>query len=327
MPPSEYRPWSSMSAPPGCQRGVALISVLLVVAIVVAVGAALLREQEQQRRRTAAVLHGGQVLRYLAALEDWSLVVLERDRGEGAQDALDEDWALGLSPMAIDGGFVSGALQDAQGRFNLNNLVVEGEFNAPERNRFVRLLESLETPSAEAEAIADALRDWMDEDQIESGSDGGEDYYYLGLPTPYRTGGRALAAASELLLVRGMSAEIWEALAPHVVALPGYRPVNVNTATEKVLISLSSRIDEIFVQDILDQRLESPFESAQGFLDFVGNLSEMEAIPPASIAVGSEYFLLEGRVSIGEAQLAETALIHRTAESAAVFRRALGEGL
>ena len=124
-----------------------------------------------------------------------------------------------------------------------------------------------------------------------------------------------------------MNAEIWEALAPHVVALPGYRPVNVNTATEKVLISLSSRIDEIFVQDILDQRLESPFESAQGFLDFVGNLSEMEAIPPASIAVGSEYFLLEGRVSIGEAQLAETALIHRTAESAAVFRRALGEGL
>lgn len=327
MPPSECRSWPSKRTPPGRQHGVALISVLLVVAVVVAVGAALLREQEQQRRRTAAVLHGGQVLRYLAALEDWSLVVLERDRDEGARDALDEDWALGLAPMAINGGFVSGALHDAQGRFNLNNLVVEGVFSESERDRFVRLLELLETPPVQAESIADALRDWMDEDQTESGSDGGEDYYYLGLPTPYRTAGRALVAASELLLVRGMNAELWEALAPHVAALPGYRPVNVNTATEKVLLSLSSHIDDASVQDILDQRLESPFESAREFLEFVGDVSETQAIPPTSIAVGSEYFLLEGRVSIGDAQLAETALIHRTAESAAVLRRALGEQL
>ena len=309
------------------QRGVALISVLLVVAVVVAVGAALLRERDQQRRRTAALLHGGQALRYLTALEDWAAVVLERDRNDGTTDTLSENWALKLVPMAVDGGLLGGELEDAQGRFNLNNLVVEGEFNASEQARFVRLMEALDISSARSEDIADALRDWIDEDQTESGPGGGEDYYYLGLPLPYRTAARPLAAASELRLLRGVDAEIWRALAPYVVALPGYRPVNVNTAPEPVLRSLSAHIDEARAQDILDERLSGAFDNGRAFLDFIGETTEADAIAADSIAVGSDYFLLKAQVAVGEAQLRGTALIRRDEQSAVVLRRALGEAL
>ena len=71
--------WRS-EAWPGRQRGMASISVLLIITLVAGMGAALLREQDRQQRRAAAVLHGGQALRYLAALEDWAAVMLERDR-------------------------------------------------------------------------------------------------------------------------------------------------------------------------------------------------------------------------------------------------------
>ena len=318
--------WRS-EAWPGRQRGMALISVLLVVALVAGVGAALLREQDRQQRRAAAVLHGGQALRYLAALEDWAAVVLERDRTNGAVDALSENWALNLTPMLVEGGQLSGTLEDAQGRFNLNNLVVEGVFSERERARFVRLLEALEVSTAQAEAVANALRDWLDPDQDEAGANGGEDYYYLGLPMPYRTAGRPLAAVSELRLLRGMDAEIWQALAPHVTALPGYRPVNVNTASEPVLRSLSAHIDAAGAQDILDERLETAFSSAQAFLGFIGETTEADVIAPESIGVGSEYFLLRAQVMIGDAQLRETALIQRTDRFATVIRRALGDEL
>ena len=305
------------------EQGVALISVLLVVAVVVTVATALLSAQDRQIRRTAAVVHGEQIVQYVRGIEDWAMVVLRRDLDRGGVDSLDEDWGLRLAPIAVEGGTVAGNLQDAQGRFNLNNLVVDGAFNALQHERFIRLLTTLEVEPYRAEGIADALRDWLDPDQEEASHGGAEDYYYLGLSPPYRSAGVAMASASELRLVRGMDEEIWRKLAPHVIALPGLRYVNVNTAGLEVLRSLSEVITERKAQDILDKRWDSPFSSTQVFADFLSN-DPNENPEVLEISVGSGFFLLSIKVGVVNHQASVTSLIHRENGATGVWHRSFG---
>jgi len=77
---------------------------------------------------------------------------------------------------------------------------------------------------------------------------GAEDDYYTWLDPAYRAANQAFSSVSELLLVKGFSANVeeekadFDLLVPHLSALPheaGPTPVNVNTATPEVIASLS----------------------------------------------------------------------------------------
>ncbi|MCP4699237.1 MAG: type II secretion system minor pseudopilin GspK, partial [Gammaproteobacteria bacterium] len=142
------------------QKGIALITALLIVALATISAAAMVSRQQIDIRRTSNVLNLDQAYLYALGAEEWARRILIRDRNNSKIDHLSEDWAIRLPPTMVEGGGVSGHLQDLQGRFNLNNLVENGKAVPAEIKRFQRLLAALDLPVE----LAQAVTDWIDAD-------------------------------------------------------------------------------------------------------------------------------------------------------------------
>jgi general secretion pathway protein K len=104
------------------QRGVALITVLLVVFIITMAATSLATLQQQTIRRSTLFQHQLQARLYTLAGSHWAGAVLRRDLAEGETDYLGEAWASLPPALPIEGGSLEGRIVDLQGRFNLNNL-------------------------------------------------------------------------------------------------------------------------------------------------------------------------------------------------------------
>lgn len=313
------------------QQGVALIMVLSVLAVMATLSTAALLWQQTGLQRTGQLLNSSRALDYVDAMAAWAEAILLRDQRTSKTDTLQEGWALRLSPLMLGQGVIRGHLEDMQGRFNLNNLVVAGKFQPQEAARLQRLLVAAEVDADDAQQITYALRDWLDANQEETLPGGAEDYYYLALTPARRAADQSLLSATELLLLRGMTLEIWQKISPYVTALPGYQPVNVNTAHKVVLQSLSDDMTEMLVEDILDRRLTEPFVTVEGFLSFRKNQQmpddKLPVLKKASLSVGSQFFLLRGSAQIAEQVIQALLLIQRNAQHARVIRRSLGPDL
>ena len=94
------------------QRGVALITALLVVSLATVAAVAMVTRLQVDMRRTGNLLNGEQAYAYAVAAESWAFVILRRDQEESDFDSLGEDWASALPPIAVEGGFVNGRIED-----------------------------------------------------------------------------------------------------------------------------------------------------------------------------------------------------------------------
>jgi len=277
------------------QRGVALITAVMVVAITTVIGTAMLSRMNLAVHRSGNLWLNEQAWWYAVGVEGWVGNLLRLDRENSDIDHLGEAWAEPRDLLPIEGGFIRGRLLDLQGRFNLNTLVGSD----PERamRRLQRLVEiATEADVVTARAIAQATRDWVDPDIEPTLPDGAEDGHYLGVDEPYRTANQPMANPSELRMVRGVTAELYADLAPHVTALPTGTALNVNTATVPNLAALSEQLDPADAQALAEKRLETPWESVQEFRqeDALAGIQ----IPPDALSVSTEYFLIAGEVGI-----------------------------
>jgi len=75
--------------------------------------------------------------------------------------------------------------------------------------QIAQILYNLEVPDDEAQVIADSIIDWRDKDDLHQ-PEGAESEYYEDLPRPYRAKNAPFDAIDELLLVRGVTREIYE---------------------------------------------------------------------------------------------------------------------
>lgn len=307
-------------APARRQRGVALLTAVLVVALAAILVAMILDDGNAALARTRNALRAEQADALSQGLESWAVRVLRQERqAEGDVDRRNDAWAAGLPPTDVPGGRVMGALADLDGRYNLNNLVGDaGVPNAVQRQRFERLLRALKLDPA----LVDPVVDWIDPDG-EAGARGAEDAWYLQQQPPYRAANRRMMHVSELRLVRGVTAEVYAALAPHVTALPratasadGVTPVNVNTATAAVLQSLDERITEG-----LARRYVESGASWASPADFATELQKLGVVaPPAAIEVKSEWFVARAEIELDGIGFVYSSLIERGARNAVVAR-------
>lgn len=299
------------------QRGVALITALAVVALATAIASDLIWRTFLDQQRTEAVLHGAQSRQYLRGVEDWVGHILRRDAEETDFDSLDQPWAQELPPLPVDGGQIVGRLEDAQGRFNLNNLInSDGTVNEESLKFFERLLMNLELNPELSRGVVD----WIDADQEPVFPGGAEDGVYLGLQPAYRAGNQGIQTVSELRMINGFQeAEVYEAIAPYVTALPSSldsTPINVNTAPAPILRSLADNIQPDRVQNVIERQQNGGFESNDQFADAVGiNI-------PVPFSVGTNFFLLTARADIGSASATMYSLLFRNdaGATAAVLR-------
>lgn len=289
--------------PPGRQKGVALITALVVVAIATVIATDMLWRTFLDQRRTEAVLHNGQARQYLYGIEEW-VGHLMRQAFEEAPNrvSLDQPWAQQLPPLPVEGGQVMGSLEDAQGRFNLNNLAYaerENGNDTPYLAYFKRLLEQLDIPQEYAGAVVD----WIDRDPESFFPNGVEDGMYLGLEPAYRAANQGFQDVSELRLVEGFrDPEVFERIEPYVTALPtgeDKTALNVNTADPVLIAAMAPEGGlSVSADTIRDMQEAGGFETVNDFNTALGLNVAQDMF---AYGFDSQFFILTARADIGTA--------------------------
>ncbi|QKE63712.1 type II secretion system minor pseudopilin GspK [Aquipseudomonas campi] len=274
------------------QRGVALITVLLVVALVSVVCTGLVLRQQLAIRSTGNQLLVRQAQYYAEGGELLAKAILQRDLREGDPrqplDHLGEPWANPKLSFPLDeGGELRLRIVDLSGRFNLNSLA-NGSAIALERLRL--LLQQLQIPVEYAER----LQDWLDQDQENLGGNGAEDAQYLLLQPPYRTGPGLIREVSELRLLLGMKEAEYRRLLPFVCALPVEARLNVNTASAQVLASLNANASASALDGVV------AMQQRGGYRDLAGFAQQLGMQDTAGLDIGSQYFQVISEASLGE---------------------------
>lgn len=300
---------------PQRQRGVAILTAMLVVTIGTIVAVNIMWQASLDIRRAEAALAGDQGMLYMQGAEAWAADILRLDAIESPEsDDLSETWAIALQPLPIDGGTIVGQLEDLQGRFNLNNLITEGGTEDEwSRAQFERLLARLELDPA----LAGAVLDWIDPDIEMHFPNGGEDAAYADTDPPYRTPNSILTSPSELLAVRGFDAESYAKLAPYVTALPIGTKINVNTASNVVLASLSDELDLSTADSLIEERAGADFPDVDAVFEGLLEPAMLQRIDGVT-----SHFLLTATVTLGTNQLTMRSVLQRDPSgiTRAVFR-------
>jgi len=240
----------------------------------------------------------------------WASVALLEDAAQNSIDHLGEPWAQGLPTLPVEGGAIHVAVEDAQGRFNLNNLLQgNGQPNTEDLQVFQRLLVALKLDPL----LANALLDWMDPDSNVTSPGGAEDVDYLALKTPYRAANQPLTSIEELRLVRGFDAKTVLTLLPYVDVLPpGTRTtININTASPVLLAALAN-LDLAWAERVVENRRNKPMNNVS---DLAKLLPAGSQIPKGLASVKTDFFLITLDTSIGRHQRRTVALMQRSSGS------------
>lgn len=290
------------------ERGIALITVVLVVALTSTAAAFVAWRQQVWTRQVENLRDAAQAEAVTRAAIDWAGLILAEDRRDNTVDHIGEDWAKPVT-VPVEYGEASGQLSDPQGRFNLNNLVRGGSADPLQVEAFRRLLGFVGLDPG----LADAVVDWIDPDDLPTGQNGAEAAYYLGLAGD---GGQAvpanrpLADVAELARVRGFDAAALARLAPYVAALPGTTTVNINTAAAEVVAALIPGMSLDDARAALARRGDKGFRDLTEFRNGIGNLHAGN-MQNAHFGVATQYFLARIETRFGRVRQHHLALLWR----------------
>ncbi|MGH8426642.1 MAG: type II secretion system minor pseudopilin GspK [Gammaproteobacteria bacterium] len=282
------------------ERGIALLIALLILALGASIASAMLWERNLAVSRTSLLSAQSQAWLYDLGVESWVEQILLRDAGK--PDTLSSDWATQLPPLPVEGGAIQGKVEDLQGRFNLNDLV---DKNGKENTVAFSVLQHLFTVLNIDPGLANAVLDWVDADDIPRETDGAETGYYSSLDPPYASANALFVSATSLLLVKGITPEIYARLAPYVTALPVNTPVNVNTTSAPVLAAIVPDLSLEEARSVIQERGTKGFENPQQ----VDTMVQHKIVFPFSL--NSSFFLLHVTTTIGNIPMSLYSILYR----------------
>lgn len=249
------------------QRGVALISVLLIFALITIISGAMLKQSYLNTKRLSHYLNARQAYYYALAAEQLARQYLYRDIHEQGfaevsvhVDSFDDEWAQQLEAFSIEEGHLEITITDLQAKLNLNDLVDRS--SAQLRPAHVAVLARLLQQEGMPQGHRDVILDWLDSDN-DMRPQGAENDYYQGLKTPYATAGRGFVDLSELSLLKGVSSQDVLALSQAISLLPESTAININTASKQLLAVLSDSISGSDVNAILADQRAGGFDSIE----------------------------------------------------------------
>jgi len=287
------------------QRGVALILVLGMVALIAGWAATAAYEDMVGLRRAENLTHSVRAM--LAAESGIALakLVLVQDADESKTDDLTETWASTTPPFPIDDGMIIGSIADANRFFNLNDLVDSaGKANSKAVVIAKRLFASLELDAN----LVDALVDWMDKDDLPTGS-GAENSAYF--DRPYHVKNSRLDRLEELKLVLGFDRKVFAALKKEVIVRPalagGVTPININTASALVLAAVFPNMSEQAAAQVVADRENSPFTDTAALVA----APDGQGVDPARLAVVSDAFVVRSHAEFASVRWSEEQLLAR----------------
>jgi len=290
------------------QRGVALITAIVLVAIATVLAVHIGTRASLDIRRTAGLIALDQGWHVALGAEAWAIEVLKDDAEDSQNDNLTEAWARPLPPLPVDGGEVRGALEDMQGRFNVNNLLADdGTVNELAIARFERLL----TFAGANQRWARILADWIDTDTVPGFPEGAEDGAYLAQNPPYRSANGPITTVTEMLALPGMTQDEFQRIRPYVAALPVGTTINLCTAAAPLLAALVEGGTDFGDAELLESnRRDGCFPT---IADLQATLDDevFQALHPV-ISETSNWFRAVTAVRIGTSELTLYSLIERS---------------
>lgn len=301
----------------GRQRGVAVITALLLTTLAITLVASLFWQQQVQVRAIENQRLQLQKQWILRGALDWARLIL-RESARAQYDSLNDPWAVPLADTRLDqyvengqsdtdasDAVLSGSIVDAQARYNLSNLCSKGTPNLQEIAAFARLLVNLRLNPTLARATADMMASAQKIPAEAQAS----------VPKPMN-----LVQVEDLLAVPGFTVEMLTALKEFVVVLPAQAAnaavltsINLNTAPAEVL---AARVDTLSLADaavIVARRVQAPFRTVQDVAPlFPGRETALlSALAAAPLTVKTDYFIVNGKVRLNRATLEVQSLIHR----------------
>ena len=304
------------------QRGVILISVLILVALAAVVAVGLFFDTGLAARRAASSLGMEEALQLGQGAEALAAYALSQDTNQ--TDTPQDAWAQPTGEFQVAPEVaMQGRLVDLQGRFNINSLIGQGGVRDQNNYKvFVRLLELLQLDTG----LADLIVDWLDTD-TQAQPQGGEDSLYLSQDPPHLTANLAITSTSELMQIPGVTREVYRKLAPHIAALPPtVRTINVCMADGFVLDALyalnPSQPGHVEYSLLSDQDL-----AKQRTGDCFPRRTAIAAGAPLMQAATTErtnWFQLQTWVRIGSAEFDLYSLMYRQGRQARAVLRSLG---
>lgn len=287
------------------QRGVALVTAIFIVSIVATSAAYISFNDQLWFRQTENRVDRAQADAVKQGAIEGAIIMLLEDARDNDTDHLNELWAK--TPLAgeVGSGLFFAHISDAQGKFNLNNLLkTDGTPSGPDVEMFRRLLAILEMPTG----LADAALDWLDKDNQKRAT-GAEDIDYMGLEQPYRTAGSRFESVEELRLVAGFEPEMVNRLRGLVSALPERSSININSAPEAVFKALFPEpADLAAASQILLQRNDKPFDNKS---QLIINMPAGQKPPDVEYDVKSSYFNVNVDTQFGRLNRSYESLVYR----------------
>jgi general secretion pathway protein K len=328
------------------QRGVALLIALILVALATILATKLTFDGWLERRRTIGIIATEQAYEFGMGAEALAADALNQIGQSGStstsggvqnsslgvpvqsqsaqQVTLTQPWAQPTQPLPIQSpedpeaepiGTLQAALQDMQGRFNLNNLA---HMARQQNGQWIEDPQPLEQFQRLLVAVglepkwAGIARDWIDPDDQPGQPDGAEDSVYTMQNPPYRTGNWPMMSPAELMNLPGFGADRYRKIAPYVTALPtSTAKINVCTAPAPVLESLADNLSGEYNDQVLaNGRKSGCFPDAATLTKVIG--SNNNGTPTVTqFGETSQFFRLTTRVTLGTTEFTLYSLLYR----------------
>jgi len=177
---------------------------------------------------------------------------------------------------------LTGGIYDMQARFNINNMG-DKKLIPP----FMNLLShTVDLNNVERLNLALAVQNWLLEYDLALGKDTYTSYYLSQKP-PYYPSHQLMQSVSEFRLIKDVSSSIYQAVEPFITVLPDRTPININTASKKVLMSLGNGLNESQANELIMARGENGIKDMKQ----IAELSKKIDFPQEQITIDSQYFL------------------------------------
>lgn len=253
------------------------------------------------------------------------LLLHQQSAADAGYDALNQDWATNEEL------YVDHELGD--GVFNVKITDEESKMpvNIASELQLERLMTLLNVDPSDGDIIVDSILDWREPGDL-TRLNGAKSAYYLSLSPPYRAKGAPLDRVDELLLVRGVTPELFRGTpaTDKDPAQPGLADVfttmssgqiNVNTAAPIVLQAMLG-LNDAQVQAVVTRRDgpdgipgtddDIPFRTVDEFFSTIGNLDAAALLEAQTqVSVTSSFFTIKSTGEVGGVKHTILATVHR----------------
>lgn len=291
-------------------RGVALLLAVTVVSLLVAVTVKFSKDMRQELFGSANYLAASRLSAMVRSGYTISAALLQLDGGENTFDSQHDNWAkLGVSNLSqlYGSGTLTIQISDLGGRIPLNSLVddkgkSDGEVAVMTRDILQNLFSSGglgELAEEEIALILDAITDWIDPDNNETGIEETETSFYQGLETPYKCKNGPIEFIEELLLIRGITSDLYygndefPGLVNLVTVHGNDGKININTAPPSILRSLGVDMNEELVANLVEFRNDEENKDQLKNSEWYTNVLPGDVtLQSGSITTQSKFFLI-----------------------------------